>query len=231
MRASAAFRIAVLLILAAGTARAQSGEYLGHRGHGGRRERGSTDVDSTRTLAGPWQVWGHLGAGWLGSPSDVRSRYRAGMDAGLSGDRRLADRVALRARLDYHDLPSTRPNVVYVNGFAYSGNSEYGHGWSGSALGDAALRVWNRLWLEAGAGGAYFQSGFPAGQAYVDPSTGRQVALNGASGWGGAWGAGVRYEFQPTPRDRLLAELQLVSIARGSTTLQFWALRIGYRAF
>src|SRR5881396_564400 len=100
MRMIPAFRLAFLLMLIAGAAHAQAGGYGGRRGHWGGRERAPTHADSTRTLAGPWQVWAHLGVGWLGAPSDVHSRYRAGMDAGLSGDRRLENRVALRARLD-----------------------------------------------------------------------------------------------------------------------------------
>lgn len=221
--------VAAALLLAASPAHPQAG-YGGDRDDTP-REHVPTHADSTRTLAGPWQVWAHAGFGWLGAPPDVRSRYNAGLDAGASGDRRLADRVALRARLEYHDLPSTQPNIVYVNGYPVATNSDFGHGWLGSGLAGVAVRTWNRVWLEGGGGGGYFRSGFPSDQTYVDGATGQVRLLPGGSGWGAMWNAGVRYEFQPTLRDRMLAELQFYSLNRGGVEMHFWALRVGYRAF
>ncbi len=221
--------LAAFLILIAAPARAQYGERGGRPWHEPPPRR-PTHADSMRTLAGPWQVWTHGGGGWLGSPSDVRPRYGSGFDLGASADRRFADRIALRARLDYDDLPSTQPNYFLVDGIAYAVNIDYGHGWLGSALGGMAVRPWNHLWLEGGAGGGYFESGFPSGQTSVLLPNGRRVPLRATTGSGGVWSAGARYEFKPTLRDRFLAEVQFYSMDRGGTTLHFWAIRAGYRA-
>lgn len=229
MRTASWLSVAVLLIMAASAAHAQYGGYPGRREYEGHRHR-PTHADSTRTLAGAWQVWGHAGIGWLGSPGEVRSRYNGGLDVGASGDRRLADRVAFRARLDYHDLPSKQPSVVIVDGIPFATNIDYGHGWCGLALGGIAVRTWNHLWLEGGAGEAYFRSGFPNGQTYLDISTGHELPLTAGTGFGAAWSVGARYEFQPSLRDRLLGECQFYSMDRAGTTLHFWALRVGYRA-
>ena len=223
--------VTLLAALSAPDALAQHGRPGGEPGYHGARERPATHADSTRTLAGPWQIWLHAGGGRLGSPKEVRSRYGAGLDAGLSGDRRFADRLALRARIDFHDLPSSRPNYIFVNGIAYGTNADYGHGWFGSAQGCLSARPWRHLWLEGAAGGGYFENGFPGDQTYVDGATGEIRRFNGSSGWGTAWSAAARYEFQPNVRDRLLAEFQFSSMDRGGTTLNFMALRLGYRAF
>ena len=228
MRPRSGLALAALLLLIPGAARGRIGDLGKVPDRGPHRP---ARADSARTLAGPWQVWGHGGYGWLGSPADVRSRYIAGLDAGASGDRRFGDRVAVRARLEYHDFPSKQPDVIFVNGYPYTSNTNYGHGWLGSALGGAAVRVVNHIWIEGGGGGGYLKSGFPAGQTYVDPISGRPLPLNGGTGWGGLWSAGARYEFKPNARDRLLAELQFLSMDRGGTTLHVWALCVGYRLF
>jgi hypothetical protein len=219
-----------LVILVATPARAQHGGYGGGREREGRRQA-PTHADSTRTLAGPWQIWTHGGVGWLGSPADVRTRYSAGLDVGISGDRRLADRIALRARIEYHDVPSSQPTFVGYYGGVYPTTVSYGNGWFGSALSGIAVRAWNHLWLEGGAGGGYFDSGFPSSRTIVNPATGATAPIAGGSGWGGVWSAGARYEFKPNLRDRILAEVQFYSMDRDGTTLHFWAVRAGYRAF
>ncbi len=218
---------ALALALAAGLATAQP-----RRSYpGDPREPAGSPGDSLRTLAGPWQLWTHIGAGWLGAPARIRQRHQAGLGLGMSGDRRLADRFALRARLDFDDLPSTQPDAILLNGIAYSVSADYGHGWFGSALGGAAIETVPNLWLEAAAGAGYFRNGFGSGSSYQDLVTGRQVPLEARSGWGNAWGAGLRYEFQPNRRDRVLGEVQFMNLDRDGTPLRFFAIRFGYRAF
>jgi hypothetical protein len=188
-------------------------------------------ADSLRTLSGPQQLWFHVGAGWLSAPANVRERYQAGLGVGVSGDRRFADRFALRARIDYTDLPSTQPESILLNGIAFAVSADYGHGWFGSAMGGGAVRVWNHLWLEGAAGAGYFRNGFSSDDTFQDLLTGQDVVLEAASGWGAAWGAGMRYEFQPSRRDRVLGEVQFASMDRDGTPLRFFAIRFGYRAF
>lgn len=218
--------VALLALLCAAPALAQPRGY----DRPPERPRRPTHADSIRTLAGPWQVWGHAGPGWLGAPSDVRRRYAAGLELGLSGDRRLAGRLAFRAHIDYKDLPSTQPDAVLVNGIAYATNNDYGHGWLISGLGGVAVRAWNHIWLEGAGGGAHFESGFTGG-TITDPLTGQRYPVPAGSGDGLLWGAGLRYEFQPTLRDRLLAEVQYLDMERDDSHLRFMAVRFGYRIF
>ena len=161
----------------------------------------------------------------------MRSRYNAGLDAGTSADLRFENRVALRLKLDYHDLPSRVPTFLYLNGYPANNSSSYGHGWLGSALAGGAVRPWRHLWLEGQGGGGYFKSGYPRGAQYLDPVTGAPLFIVANSGWGGIWGAGARYEFKPTLRDRILGEVQFLDMERAGTALQFWLFRVGYRAF
>ena len=210
-----------LLLLIPAPAGAQYGGGEGHHG------RGPAAADSAHVRSITWQGWGHFGAGWLGAPEEIRTRYGAGLDVGLSGDRRLEQRWALRARLDLHDLPSSQPTyIVDAAGNAYS--TDIGHAWLASGLAGAAVRAWGNLWLEGGAGGGYFQSGFSDEVATVD-STGEVHRPEGTTGWGKVWSLGTRYEFHPTRRDRMLAEFQFYSLDREGTRLKFFAVRIGYR--
>lgn len=183
-----------------------------------------------RTLGGPWQLWGIAGFGWLASPSDVRKRYGGGLDVGLAGDRRFQDRVALRARVDFDDLPSNKPDAVILNGIAYATNVDYGHGWRLAATGGGALRVWNHLWLEGEAGGGYYKNGLGT-NFYQDLVTNTVVPVPDRSGWGTTWGAGARYEFQPARRDRVLGEFRFGSMDRDGMQLRFYSIRAGYRLF
>lgn len=228
MRKLLLLSLAAFLALGPAAARAQYGGF-GRRGDFD-RPRLPTHADSTRSLSGRWQLWAHLGPGWLSAPAEVRQRYKAGLGFGVSGERRFADRVAIRSHLDYVDLPSTQPNVVLISGAAFATNVNYGHGWQGAGVIDFSLRPWNHLWLESGGGGAYFDSGF-SGSTFYDLSTLSNIPINASSGWGGLWNAGVRYEFKPTVRDRLLAEVQFSQMQRGSARLRFMAIRVGYRAF
>jgi hypothetical protein len=186
---------------------------------------------TARTLAGPVQLWAKAGAGWLGGPSEFRQRYQAGLGLGLSGDRRFANRFALRGRVDFTDLPSTQPTTVLIGGIAYAVSSDYGHGWFGSSTAGGAIRVWNRLWLDGAAGVAYFRNGFSTGDTFEDLSTGRLIPIEAGTGWGSVWSSALRYEFQPTRRDRVLAEFEFATMNRNDVLLRFCAIRFGYRAF
>jgi hypothetical protein len=225
------FLLAGILALASGAAPANA-QYPGDRRGYPESERRhvASHADSLRSLRGAWQLWGHAGPGWLSAPGDVRKRYAAGLEFGASGDRRLADRFALRAHLDFKDLPSTQPDAVIINGIAYATNVDYGHGWLLSSTAGLAVRPWNHLWVEGGAGGARFESGF-SGTTAQDLVTGTRYAIPAATGWGGVWGAGMRYEFKPNLRDRFLGEVQYLEMQRGDTRLRFMAVRVGYRAF
>jgi hypothetical protein len=216
--------LAASTLLAANPARSQP---PGGAGYGPMPHR-PTHADSMRTLGGPRQVWFHAGVGWINAPSEVRQRYNAGIVVGVSGDRRLEDRLALRGRVEFQDFPSTQPNVVYQDGIAYPVNTDYGHGWQGSALGGAAMRVWNHFWLDGGYGVAYFNNGYGS-QSYTDLVTGQVIDLHPTNGWGPIWSVGTRYEFKPSLRDRLLAEVEVYSMNRDGMAVRSIAIRMGYR--
>jgi hypothetical protein len=143
------------------------------------------------------------------------------------GDRRFEDRVALRARLAYEDLPSKQASYAFSNGSTVT-NSNQGHGWMGTALLGLAIRVRGRLWLEGGGGAGYLESGVPA--SVTDPATGQVFLVRAASGWGAVWHTGARYEFQPSTRDRIAIEPFFEQMNRGGTPVSLWAVRVGYRA-
>jgi len=224
MRRVVAASLAVLSITFASRAGAQM-----HPGGGyGPGPHRPTHADSLLSLNGPRQVWFHGGIGWINAPSDVRQRYNAGIVLGVSGDRRLEDRVALRGRIEFQDYPSTQPDIFYQNGIAYPVNQDYGHGWQGNALAGAALRVWNHFWFDGGYGVAYFNNGYGT-LSYTDLVTGQVIDLHPTNGWGPIWSVGTRYEFKPSLRDRLLAEVEVYSMNRDGMTVRSIAIRMGYR--
>lgn len=229
MRRIAALVAVALLVPLAPPARAQMGGFERHGGGRRDRDRYARADSSVRTLSGRYQVWGHAGFSWLGTPPDSRALYNPGLGAAVSAERRFADRLGIGANLEYHDLPSKAPSVVYINGYPYLADTNVGHGWLGLAMATASVRVWNHVWLEGDGGGGYFGSGYSQ-SAYTDTTTGTTVHL-AASGWGGVVGGAARYEFQPTRRDRLLAEVQFLSLDREGVAIHFWAIRTGYRFF
>ena len=222
MRAMRSFLLfAALLACSVPAARAQSD-------FGPRHARPDT---ARRTLAGARQVWAHVGMGWMGSPHQVRDRYRAGLGFGLSGDLRLRDRAALRARLDYQDMPSGQYGII-SNAAGYLGASNaFGNGRLGTGATGIALSPIRHVWLEAGAGRGYFDNGFPPGQTFLNGADSTVIRVPGATGWGWTWNAAARYEFQPTPRDRALVELAWSTLQAPDVMMRFWSLRVGYRAF
>jgi len=220
----------LIFALALSTAATESAAQPHGRSPGG-RPGASAGSDSLRTLSGPLQLWGHAGAGWLGGPTEFRRRYLAGLGLGVSGDRRFANRVALRGRLDYVDLPSTQPNTVLIGGVAYAVGSDYGHGWFGTSTAGLSIRTWSHLWIDAAGGAGYFNNGFSSADTFEDLTTGRQVPVEAGSGWGSVWSTALRYEFQPSKRDRILTEVQFASVDREGTTLNFFSIRFGYRAY
>jgi hypothetical protein len=205
-----------------------------HAQYGGRgrdrddwRERPLSHADSTKSLAGPWQLWLHAGINGVAAPRAVSQRYVSGLAAGVAGDRRFGDRIALRAHLGYEDLPSKQSTFVFYNGTGFT-NSTQGHGWLATATAGIAVRVWDHLWLEGGGGAGYFRSGIPA--SYLDLVSGRTVAVQGATGGGSLWQSGARFEFMPRRRDRMFVDAEFQQLNRGGTPITMWTVRLGYRA-
>jgi hypothetical protein len=209
--------VVTILILSAAAAWAQPPE----------KQSAAAIPDSLFTLKGSRQVWGHLGVGWAGTPEAVRKRYNAGFDGALSADRRLADRVATRVRAEFHSFPATNAQFSTDLGTVET-VGEQSNAYLGIVEAGIALRPWNHLWFEGGGGGGYLASGLQDVQL-IDPATQERYPLPGTSGWGLLWSAGVRYEFQPAPRKRMLAETRYQSMDRPHGRLGFWQIGVGYR--
>ena len=183
--------------------------------------------DSLYTLKGSTQVWGHLGIGWAGTPEAVRKRYNAGFDGALSADKRVADHLAARVRAEFHMYPPTSAQFTTDLGTVET-IGEQSSGYLGIAEAGVALCPWNHLWFDAGYGAGYLASGL-ADVQLIDPVTQERYPLAGTTGWGLLWSAGVRYEFQPAPRKRMLAETRYQSMDRPHGRLGLWQIGVGYR--
>lgn len=181
----------------------------------------------------PLHLTGEAGIGWMQSPTDVRRRYKAGIDVALGVELRGRSRVAISARGEYHDFPNA--SAIYsgyynANG-AYPTGSAYASLVSGRAFDLVVapmLRLADAWWLDAGAGVGHFDSGFGSDQTFIDGATGRIVKVPGSTGWGAVAAAGVRYEFQPNPRDHMLVGARWYQVTLSDRTLQCFRLGAGY---
>jgi len=194
-----------------------------------RDARAAGAPDSTHAPSVSRQIWTHFGLAWLAAPHEIASRYNTGIDVGLSAERGWENRIAARLRADYHDLPSKSQSTVVFTGS--TGTSNAGHGWLASGEGDISERLLQHLWLEAGLGGGYFDSGYPYGSSYYDPVSGETLHFAGSSGWGGLWSLGTRYEIRPDTRARMLVEVRFLAMNREGDRLRLMQFRLGYRAF
>ncbi|MFN8588200.1 MAG: hypothetical protein U0704_10420 [Candidatus Eisenbacteria bacterium] len=168
------------------------------------------------------------GVGWLAGPSVVHRRYTAGLDAALELQAKLAPALRLGVRGEYHDLPSRNSGFMVTSGGLYNNWDSWGDGRAWMFMGEGSVRTWRALWLDAAAGIGHFSSGY-GDAVFVDGVTGEDFTPPGTTGWGAAFGAGARYEFQPNKRDRLFAVATWRRLERDDVVLQFGALRMGYR--
>lgn len=221
-----------LLALAAPMPARSSGPDLGR---GMRAEQ----PDSTRRLLPRW-LHGSAAAGlsWMQAPHEVKARYGPGVafDGGFWVA--PAPRVRLSLEAEYLDLPSNS-NGYYgtyqsSNGMTYAtplaAYGDLGNGHTIDGFGVLSMRPWRQLWIEAGTGGGYFSSGYPAVQ-FIDGATGDTISVPGQSGWGGAFTAGLSYEFTVRKKDHLYVSARWVRLERDTRVLHLVPLRIGYRIY
>lgn len=173
-----------------------------------------------------------VGPGWMQAPVDIRRRYAASMSGSAGVESRPRPGFAIAARLSYWMLTSEQVaySAIYdptsvAPGYTWLGG---GTGHLLDLVGTASVQVLPSWWLEAGGGGGHFGSGYPD-EAFTDPITRAVYDLPGKTGFGGEVTAGTRYEFQPDERDHLYVTVRWASFSRGPDTMQFWAIRFGYR--
>lgn len=193
--------------------------------------------DSSRFLPRWMHASLEAGVSWMQSPASVKDRYNAGVALGGALTATAGPRLRLAARLEYLDLPNGEAGYYgtyqTVDGQAYAyptGRASAfsgGHAVEGLAL--ASVRPWRQLWLEAGAGGGHFSSGYPRIQ-FLDGATGEWIDVPGESGWGAAWTAGLAYEFRVGRKpDHLYAGVRWTRLERDGVALDFVPVTIGYR--
>lgn len=181
--------------------------------------------DSTRILPRWLEGQVQAGIGWMGSPSFERQRYQAGLTGAVAAEARPAAQLALRARIAYLDLPPDPFDVYLADATVTEFTDEIGHGGLFMGLIEAATPLPWSMSVFAGAGGARYGSNAAVGILLPDGSSFRALE---ESGWGTAWSAGLRYAFQPNPRDHLYLEGRSESVAVGGG-FRFWGLTLGYR--
>jgi hypothetical protein len=189
-------------------------------------------ADSSRILPRWLQVSADGGVSWLQSPPDIGHRYDPGFSGGLALWVKATSRLRGGLRIQYHDLPNGSQAFVGYYDSTLATPVFPTSGFGGGRLTElqllASVRVWRSVWAEAGAGRGYFDSGFPS-IMFIDGVTGEWTVIPGSSGWGNVRGAGLTWEFQPTPRDRLFLAGRWMRMERDGRNLDFVPLRIGYR--
>lgn len=180
--------------------------------------------DTTRFL--PRWLNASLGFGmdWMQSPELVRSRYGPGVSFSAGLWTPLAPRMRFAIEAEYLDLPSKYYSVRSI----YDPYSNVGAGHTVDGLAVVSFRPWRNLWLEAGAGGGYFTSGY-SDFYYVDGLTGETVLFPDDSGWGAAITAGLAYDFTIGKRLHLFAQSRWLRFEGKAETLHLVPIRVGYR--
>ncbi|MBI5167960.1 MAG: hypothetical protein HZA61_00585 [Candidatus Eisenbacteria bacterium] len=189
------------------------------------------DPGAPRDTSGVLPTWMdgavEAGVGWMADPQRVKDRYSAGMDVALVLQAKVAPALRFGVRVEYHDLPSNNEGFAVTSGGLVS-LRDFGDGKVYDAVATASARVWSQLWLEAMAGYGYFDAGF-GDVSFVDGLTGENFVPPGRTGGGPVVGAGVRYEFQPTRRDRLYVGTGWRRMVLEDATIQLVPIQIAYR--
>jgi hypothetical protein len=181
-------------------------------------------TDSSRFLPRWLEAQAAIGLGWMATPRDERARYGPGVGALAALESRGRRGLAVRLALAYQDLPPRAPDALVALGVPLEYEDFVGHGHSFALTLEAAWRLRRDWWLSAGGGPAYY--GANSAAAFLAPGADAFTPYAG-SAWAASWTSALRYEFQPTARDHLFAEVR----ARGtdSPAFAFWSLAVGYR--
>jgi hypothetical protein len=163
------------------------------------------------------------------APREIRARYSLGVSAGLMAGTRRFGPIAGIARFDFQDLPTGRYSFIAAGGLGYQ-QRDFGSGRVLSLSIGPSVSLGKGFFLEATAGGGYFDAGF-GNAKFIDGLTGEVVEPPGHSGWGPAASAGIGYAFQPGPRQRMFADIRWLTFVAEDRTMHFLPLRIGVRFY
>ncbi len=122
------------------------------RGGGRRAPEGGSGRDTSHVL--PWglQLWGEGGVGGMVAPADVRRAFQAGFGGSLLFRGEHGGRWDTHARIELQALPRST-QIQVIDGYGNAQNiSLGGNGLRYSATVGGGVRVWHRLWAEAGVG-------------------------------------------------------------------------------
>jgi len=178
-----------------------------------------------------------LGIGWIQTPVETRKRFEAGFGGYVGAELRPAPRLALRLSGEYQMLPAKAQGTIVQTISTDLGGStvsdtiafEYGGtGWTLGARGEFAVNPAGRLWLQAGAGLAYFNAGVQNERSYTSGYV-LDIKAPGTNGWGWLWSSMLRYDFDPAPTAPLSLELRWQALDREQDRMQMWRVGVGYR--
>lgn len=189
--------------------------------------------DSTARVSRGFGLWADVGLGGLTAPREVRTRYSAGISAGLMAGTRRVGPLALVARFDFQDLPTGDFSYVAYNtsqgSFGYQTRS-FGAGQVFTLTAGPSVALGRGFFAEATAGGGHFNAGYD-NVKFVDGLTGQVVEPPGHPGWGPVASAGLGYAFQPGPKQRMFIDIRWLGFFADDMALHLVPLRIGYRFY
>ncbi|HTQ43173.1 MAG TPA: hypothetical protein VMI75_10495 [Polyangiaceae bacterium] len=194
--------------------------------------------DTTRFLPDWIRPWLEIGGGWMSGPARVKSHYESGQEFGAGLEGRFGNRWALRLGMAYQILQANHDDSLIVvtaetsTGQAVLDTAGYSYqnaAWIGTLALEPGVRVIGDFWLTGGLGVGYMRSGFDGSD--IDYGAINLPKLPGAltSGWGWAWTASTRWDFQPAPEAPLSLELRTSTLARNGDNVQTWVFKVMYR--
>jgi len=194
-------------------------------------------VDTSRFLPRWLSPVYSLGIGWIQTPIETRQRYEAGFGGYVGAEARLAKRMALRLTGEYQMMPANAQGTLVQTVLTDLGGStrsdtiafEYGGtGWTLGTRVELTANPFSRLWLQGGAGFAYFNAGVQ-NERSISSGYVLDIKAPGTNGEGWLWSGGVRYDIDPAPNAPLSIELRWQALDREQDRLQMWRIGVGYR--
>lgn len=112
--------------------------------------------DTTKVMPFDSELWGEGGGAGMVAPADVRQYFQAGVGGSLLVRREFGRRFGTTLRADYQSIPrANQVQVITVNGLetiSLGGNATL----FAATIGPS-VRLWHRLWAEAGVGVAHLR--------------------------------------------------------------------------
>ena len=194
-------------------------------------------VDTSRFLPRWLSPVYSLGIGWIQAPVATRQRYEAGFGGYVGVEARPAQHVGMRLTAEYQMMPANARGTLVQTVITDLGGStrsdtiafEYGGtGWTLGSRVELTANPLGRLWLQGGAGYAYFNAGVQ-NERSISGGYVLDIKAPGTNGSGWLWSGSVRYDLDPAPSAPLSLELRWQALDREQDRLQMWRIGVGYR--